>query len=145
MPAVVVLLAQHTEQRSGLLERPAAGLGDHLECPPGGGRIRADHVRADAGLHRDQRHAVRDHVVQLPSDPQSLLGDGRPHLVLLHLALGPDRHLTHRPGGDEERDGQQEIPVRRSGTPATASPAKQAIPAASPMAASRREACVVRE
>ena len=35
-----------------------------------------DHVVGDPGLHRDQAHRVRDHVVQLAGDLQSFLADG---------------------------------------------------------------------
>ena len=50
------------------------------------GRIGVDHVRADAGLHRDHAHRVRDDVVQLLRDAQPLVGD-RALGLLVALAL----------------------------------------------------------
>ena len=71
-----VLLPQQAEHRTGLGERVAAGLGDNLQRVLGGGDIGADDVPADTRLDGDQGHAVGDHVMQLPSDAESLLDDG---------------------------------------------------------------------
>ena len=74
--AVGVLVAEQPEHRPGLGQRLAAGLGDDLEGVLGRVHVGPDDVRADACLDGDQRHAVRDDVVQLAGDPQALLDDG---------------------------------------------------------------------
>ena len=50
--------------------------------------IVVDHVRADAGLHRDDAHRVRDDVVQLLRDAQPLVGD---RALRLFVALALER------------------------------------------------------
>ena len=75
------LLPQQAEHRPGLGERLAAGIRDDLERTLGRGDVGADDVPPHAGLHGDQRHAVRDDVVQLPGDPQPLLDDGAGRLL----------------------------------------------------------------
>ena len=62
---------------------------------------------------------MRHHVVQLAGDAQALLGDDGAQRGLLLLAPGPDR-LARRPGGDEEREGEQDVlgaQVRHAGQP----------------------------
>jgi hypothetical protein len=80
----VVVPAEQSDDRPGLRQRVPAGVGDDLQGLLGGGRIAVQQVGAHAGLHGDQRHAVRDDVVQFPGDAQPLLGD-RP----LGRDLGP--------------------------------------------------------
>ena len=56
-------------------------------------RILVQQVGAHAGLYRDQRHAVRDHVVQLPGDPQAFL-DHRPLRRDLSPRLGGGQQVA---------------------------------------------------
>ena len=70
------VLAQHAEHAPDLGQRGAARRRDRLERLLRLGRVRVDHVRADAGLHRDHTHRVGDDVVQLLRDAQALVGDG---------------------------------------------------------------------
>ena len=78
--------AQHAEHAADLGQRRAARVRDGFERLLRLGRIGVDHVRADAGLHRDDAHRVRDHVVQLLGDVQPLVGDG-PLRLFVALAL----------------------------------------------------------
>jgi hypothetical protein len=56
----------------------ATGLGDDHERPLGRVRVAAQQVCAHTRLYRDQRHAVRDHVMEFPRDPQPLFHDRLP-------------------------------------------------------------------
>ena len=82
----------------------------------------ADHVPADAGLHGDQGHAVRDDVVQLPGDPQPLLDDGpgrqlpsggrlllRDPQPLRLLGAARADGVAEGPRGEQEGTGLQEV------------------------------------
>ena len=117
-----LLVAQQAEHRAGLRQRLAAGLRDDLERVLGRVDVGADDVPADARLHRDQRHAVRDDVVQLPGDPQALLDD-RPVGLLAAAAascsaarsrsrlLGTPRadRVTQGPGDQQQGEGLQQV------------------------------------
>ena len=70
-------LAEQAEDRPGLGRAPPAGLGDDVERAFGGGSSARMTCAADPGLHGDQRHAVRHHVVQFPGDPEALLDTAR--------------------------------------------------------------------
>ena len=85
-------------------ERPAGLLG-----------VAVEQVRADAGLHVDRDHRVRDHVVHVAGDPQPLLADPAQRLLLAGALgrLGPldqrgvggaalaDRRAEQQGRGDE--------------------------------------------
>ena len=63
--------------------------------------LAVDEVQGDAGLHVDQRHVVRDDVVQLAGDPQPLLVGLTPTFLVLACraaasAPGGSGHLSDR-------------------------------------------------
>ena len=100
------VLAEHAEQPLHVAERLP---GDVLDVAKGGtclGRVAVEDVLAEAGLHRDHRHAVRHHVVQFPGDPEPFLGHrGRGHLLAHPSGVGAA--LLHaeadHPGDDQDQ------------------------------------------
>ena len=66
--------AQHVQQRAQFDQGFAAGGGDGAHRGLGQVRVGADGVARAVGLHHDDTHRVRDHVVQLPGDPGALGG-----------------------------------------------------------------------
>jgi len=83
-------VAQDAVDAAELVEDRRAGLLDVLQCRAGRFRPGVEKVARDPGLHADDGDMVRDDVVQLPSDPQPLLGDAAARL-LVPAALGPQR------------------------------------------------------
>ena len=88
---------------------PAGGL-DGVERVASLGRLRVDDPAAHPGLDRDDADAVRDHVMQLASDPQPL-GHDRLGRALRAQRFGvaaalPDRLADH-PGGDGGQGGER--------------------------------------
>ena len=97
-------LAQGAEHPAHLVQGLPAG---RLDGPQSVTRVRGlgvDDVLAVACLDRDDAHAVRDHVVQLPRDAQPLLGDRLARRLILQPdgipAPLPDG-VTGRPGDDD--------------------------------------------
>ncbi len=105
---------EHAEQRPHLAQRAAADLLDRRQRAGRLLGLRGDHIVGDTGLHRDQAHRVRHHVVQLASDLQPFLAAGaagfghllvRPPFRLRLTArevgtLLPHRVADHPRGGD---------------------------------------------
>ena len=78
----------------------AASLSEPNSARAGSGRL-AEAVRRGLGPHRDQRHVMGDHVMQLPRDPGALLQHGPPRpLSLGALGLGGQGALGAQPGTD---------------------------------------------
>ncbi len=126
------LVAELAQRGPHLGERRLAGLpdGDERAAQVGaraaGPIVRPEDVQRGPGLHRDRRHAVRHGVVQLPGDPQPLLGDPATGLRLAFLAgqAQPVRgfrgqraaaadHLTQHHGQEEHRDARQDLREQR--------------------------------
>ena len=104
-PRGVVAAAQHVERGAQLVERVAAGLLDVGQRRPGLLGLLVEQVQGHAGLHVDQRDVVGQHVVQLLGQPQPLLAEPAPLLVLGGLGqLG--RPLPA--DADQLRDGQHD-------------------------------------
>jgi hypothetical protein len=151
-------LPQHTEQPAHLLQRVVADRPDRAQSLTSPGRVPLGDLLSRAGLDDDDRHAVRDHVMQLARDPAAFLGDGDPGFLLLvprqHsgalLQLGRVQppaagNPPQQPGPAEvddpvhelERRGRREIPHSWTVT-AAATRSK-------PRSAGRRAACAATE
>jgi hypothetical protein len=100
--------AQDAEHRAHLAQRLRAGLLDRLERRAGALGLLVEQVERGAGLDVDERHVVRQHVVQLARDPEALLA-GAGDLLLATRSLGLVPPLLAE--GDElDRRGQHEHP-----------------------------------
>ena len=72
-------------------------------------RIAVEHVQPHAGLHRDDREAVADAVVEVLCHPQLLLGGGAVLAVLDRCAPDP-RAGTDSRGGRDQRAAAEGLP-----------------------------------
>ncbi len=95
----VALLAQEADGDPQLVERGAAGVAYVGERLLGLVGTLVHDVGGDPGLHVDQGDVVGDDVVEVPGDPQPLLGDPAAGL-LLPRTFGP---LGAFPDGVDER------------------------------------------
>ncbi len=69
-------LSQDAEDLPHLAQGATPGLVDPIEGRPGRRRVRLQPVLRDCRLDHDRAHMVRDHVMELASDPQALLAYG---------------------------------------------------------------------
>jgi hypothetical protein len=110
--------AQGAERNPHIAERDPAGRGDDPQRVSHLLRVFVGHMVGDGRLHRDQAHAVRDDVVDLPGDAKALLverhrggqlgGAGRIRPPFPHRA--PDR-----PANAENQRGEARL-ERRTGS-----------------------------
>ncbi len=105
-PSLRARLPQHAQQPLHLAQCLPADRLDRAQRGPCLTGLAVEDVLAVARLHGDHGHAVRDHVVQFPGDPQPLQGDriaGRPLPDVRHVAAA----LLHRVADDPD-DGQHQ-------------------------------------
>ena len=72
----VVFRPQDAEQPAQFDERTSSGVGDALHRLPGACGVGVQHGLGGFGLHRDDAHVVRDDVVQVACDRETLLRRG---------------------------------------------------------------------
>ena len=85
---------------------------DRAQCRARLIRAGIEHVVGRRGLHDDDRHAVRDHVVELPGDA-CLLVARRPARRLVDCDRAIADHLAECPGHDRDDQREQRVLVRR--------------------------------
>ena len=109
-----IVLAQDVENAPHLRHRLPGGASNGLEMGTRAFRIAIEQFLGGAGVHRDDRDAVSDDVVQLASNPGPLIGDGRAR-ELLRIGVGelcllgtvqdqPTRAPSPEDKEDEDRD-----------------------------------------
>jgi hypothetical protein len=104
LAGVAVALAEHAQHGVQLTQGLVAGLADRGQRLGGLVGPAVQQVGGDPGLDADHPDGVGDHVVQLPGDPQPLLVDPAPGLLLPGPLgpLGPVAQLGHvRPPGPD--------------------------------------------
>ena len=80
------------------------------------GRAAADELTGQLALHRDRREVAAHHVVQVPGEPQALLGDGQLRLHPAVRSISRTRSSTHTEKRND--DGESDDDQRRTSPPA---------------------------
>ena len=112
-----IVLAQDVENAPHLRHRLPGGASNGLEMDTGAFRIAIEQFLGGAGVHRDDRDAVSDDVVQFASNPRPLIDDGRAR-DLLGLRIGELRLLrTVRASEPAPRLPGSRTDQRPNGTP----------------------------